>query len=81
MTNKLALMGMPMAWQARSKSAMNSLPPSTWMDRTGNGMASSAASRKRLALPAVAREKTRAAMNLVTGQTARNSLRARPSRL
>ncbi len=37
---------------ARSKSAMNSEPPSTWMDSTGNGMASAMARRKQAALPA-----------------------------
>ncbi len=69
------------AWQACSKSAMNSLPPSTWIEAMGNGMASAMAVRKRLALRAVARENTRATMCLVVGQTARNSLMVWPSRL
>ena len=47
---------------ARSKSATNSLTPSTWMEATGNGEASTVASGNRLALPVVAREKTRAAI-------------------
>ena len=50
---------------------MNSLPPSTWTDCKGAGRASITSSRKRLALKAVAREKTRATMKRLTGQTAR----------
>ena len=67
--------------QACSKSAMNSLPPSTWMEAIGKGMTSAMAARKRLALPAVAWEKARVAMCRVVGQMARNSLMVWPSRL
>ena len=59
---------------------MNSLPPSTWMDRGGTGRAAATASRKRLALKAVAREKTRETMKRLSGQIARNSLMVWPSR-
>src|SRR4030042_898108 len=45
----------PRCWQASSKTAWNSEPPSTWMARTGKGVRSSRLSRKRLAAGAVAR--------------------------
>lgn len=38
--------GDPLAWQASSNSAMNSLPPSTWMAFTGKGMSAVSLSRK-----------------------------------
>ena len=60
---------------------MNSDPPSTWTDWTGNGMSASTASRNRFAFPAEARENTRQTMTRLTGSTARNSLSGCPSRL
>lgn len=57
------LRGFSRALQASSNWAWNSLPPSTWTDRTGKGMSRTTCSRKRAALRAVARLKTRATMN------------------
>lgn len=45
---------MPWAWQAASKPAMNSVPPSTWIARTGKGKRASTSARKAVAVSAVA---------------------------
>ena len=65
---------MPRSWHSRSKSALNSEPPSTWMACMGKGMSAWSLSRKRLALCAVALRQACVQVHLVTGSQAVNCL-------
>lgn len=69
---------MPFCWQASSKSAMNSEPPSTWIALTGNGIRAMRSSSARLASKAVAFEAMVGTDQRLTTSTVVNCLRTTP---